>query len=130
MDEFAVARFKSPYGLAFPLRELIYARSWAERRGAVMTILLDQVLDGAEFEELLLIRRAPPPANAVTRLAAVPALTLWRSETEIVAQQSGRVLKRFTGVQLALAHYENTFRAAAPSRLVRVRRWQWRLFGH
>jgi hypothetical protein len=96
MQSPAAARPRTPYGLAFPLHELVFVRDWAERQGLKLAVKLDQVIDGAEFEELLLIGGAGRPA---------PALTLWRTDHSVIGQAAGGHPKGFAAVQLALAHF-------------------------
>jgi hypothetical protein len=103
----AAFRHRAPYGLAFPLAELVFVRDWAEKRGLTMSVLLDQVLDGAEFEELILIRGRGPNRRA---------LTIWRSAASIVAQAAGACPRAFTGVEPALAHFLALLEASAPQR--------------
>lgn len=70
-------RAAAPYAIAFSIEELILVRSWSEQRGLRLTIATDQVLDGAEFEEMLIIS----PRNRERR-----TLTLWRSHNTVFAQ--------------------------------------------
>jgi hypothetical protein len=93
-------RTRTPYGLAFPVHELLFIRAWAEKRGLTMKILLDQVLDGAEFEEMLLVRGLVPSRRA---------LTLWRITGGVVAQAEGGQPRVFGGVHAALSHAGATF---------------------
>ncbi len=65
------------YGLAFQVEDLVEVRSWAEQRHLRLTIALDRTLDGAEFEELLIL--APAHAQRST-------LTLWRTKDGYFAQ--------------------------------------------
>ncbi len=89
-------RTKAPYGLSFPVHELVFIRSWSERRGLRMRILQDQVLDGAEFEEMLLIRGLVKSRRA---------LTLWRvAGGGVVAQTESGQPRVFDGVHAALSH--------------------------
>jgi hypothetical protein len=67
----------SPYGLAFSIEELILVRSWAEQRDLVLTVALDHVVDGAEFEEMLIIA----PHNRQRR-----TLSIWRTSAGVFAQ--------------------------------------------
>ena len=69
----------APYAIAFSIEELILVRSWAEQRGLHLTIATDQVVDGAEFEEMLVVA----PAGRQRR-----TLTLWRTRTTVFAQTS------------------------------------------
>ena len=118
MHPHAAARLRTPYGLAFPVAELELVRGWAERQGLRMAVRLDQVLDGAEFEELLMIS-APGHARQ--------ALSLWRTDHSIIGQAAGGHPKGFTGVHLALAHFAFLF-AAAPCKPGVRARWN-RLLG-
>ena len=70
-------RAASPYAIAFSIEDLILVRSWSEQRDLCLSIVTDQVLDGAEFEELLIIS----PRNRDRR-----TLTLWRSHNTVFAQ--------------------------------------------
>jgi len=68
---------QSAYGLAFAIEDLVMLRSWAEERTLLLTIALDRTLDGAEFEELLVLAAPDAPQ---------PTLTLWRTQDGIFAQ--------------------------------------------
>jgi hypothetical protein len=107
---------KAPYGQAFPLHELVFMCDGARQRGLRMTILLDQVLDGAEFEELVMIRsagRAGRPGHDVS---------LWRTAHCVIAQAAGRQPKAFGGICAAMDHALSNLPGAAPAR----RRFSWR----
>ena len=67
----------APYAVAFSIEDLILVRSWAEQRSLRLTVATDQVLDGAEFEEMLII--APPNRQRRT-------LTVWRTQAGVFAQ--------------------------------------------
>ena len=67
----------APYAVAFSIEDLILVRSWAEQRSLRLTVATDQVLDGAEFEELLILA----PHNRQRR-----TLTVWRTQTGVFAQ--------------------------------------------
>ena len=104
-------RTAAPYGLAFPVHELVFIRAWSEKRGLAMRIMLDQVLDGAEFEEMLLIRGL---------VKSRQSLTLWRiSGGGVVAQTEGGQPRVFDGVHAALSHASAMFalHAARPARV-------------
>ena len=77
MPSLSPARPAAPYAIAFSIEELILVRSWAEQRGLRLTIATDHVVDGAEFEEMLIM--APPGRQRRT-------LTLWRTRTAVFAQ--------------------------------------------
>ncbi len=67
----------APYAVAFSIEDLILVRSWAEQRSLHLTISTDQVLDGAEFEEMLILA----PRNRQRR-----TLTMWRTQASVFAQ--------------------------------------------
>ena len=100
-------RRKTPQGLSFGLHELVHVRDWVHRRGLILNILLDQVLDGAEFEELVLVRAPAPSCRAVS---------LWRTPAGVVAQAAGGQPRIFRGVRAALHHASAQLRAATPPR--------------
>ncbi len=112
----ATARHRTPYGLSFHVHELVFVRQWAERQGLTMSIKLDQVIDGAEFEELLLIS-GPGPGRARQ------ALTLWRTDHSFIAQAAGGHPKGFAGIKLALAHFAGAF-GVAPVPARAASRWK------
>jgi hypothetical protein len=68
---------KPPYGLSFSIEDLIAVRSWAEQRNLRLGVATDQVVDGAEFEEMLILA----PKNRDRR-----TLTLWRTYSGLYAQ--------------------------------------------
>jgi hypothetical protein len=96
MHMHAVLRHPQPYAVAFSLADLVLVRAWAVQRGLSMTVLLDQVIDGAEFEELLMIRGRGPGRRA---------LTIWRTARSVIAQAAGGQPRSFSGVEPALAHF-------------------------
>jgi hypothetical protein len=98
----ATARHRTPYGLSFQVHELVFVRQWAEHQGLTMRVKLDQVIDGAEFEELLMIS-GPGQGRQ--------ALTLWRTDQSFIAQPSSGQPRGFTCVKLALAHFAHIFTA-------------------
>ena len=67
----------APYAIAFSIEELILVRSWATQKKLRLFVSTDQVLDGAEFEEVLVI----VPQGRQHR-----NLTLWRTPTTVFAQ--------------------------------------------
>jgi len=99
----ALSRHGVPYGLSFAVPDLMFVRDWVQRREFHLSILLDQVLDGAEFEELLLIR---------AKLRGRRALTLWRTGSHVIAQAAGGQPRAFSGVQPALAYFSALWREA------------------
>jgi hypothetical protein len=107
MHSQAAARPRTPYGLAFAVPELEFVRDWAARHGLRMHVRLDQVLDGAEFEELVMLC-APGRGRQ--------ALTLWRTDHAVIAQAPGGHPRGFAGVQAAVAHFAGVFRAESPRR--------------
>ncbi len=100
-------RVRAPYGLAFPVHELVFIRAWAEGRGLTMNILLGQVLDGAEFEEMVMVR---------SLASSRPALTLWRvASGSMLAQAEGSAPRVFGDTHAALSHAAVLF-APSPAR--------------
>ncbi len=67
----------APYAVAFSIEELILVRSWATQRKLRLFVSTDHVMDGAEFEEMLVI----VPQGREQR-----NLTLWRTPTSVFAQ--------------------------------------------
>ncbi|MEJ0048767.1 MAG: hypothetical protein WDN04_23670 [Rhodospirillales bacterium] len=109
----AAARPRVLCGQAFPLHELEFIRDSAARCGLCMNVLLDQVLDGAEFEELVVIRPIGRPHRAAT---------LWRTAHSIVAQTAGGPPKAFATIRAATDHALANLPGSAPPR----RRFSWR----
>ncbi len=110
----ATARHRTPYGLSFQVQELVFVRHWAERQGLTMSVKLDQVIDGAEFEELLLITGPGRPRQA---------LTLWRTDHSYIGQSTAGHPKGFANIKLALAHFAGTL-IAAPVPARTASRWK------
>jgi hypothetical protein len=106
MDLPATARPKSPYGLAFAVQDLVQVRAWAAGQGLGMQVLLDQVLDGAEFEELLLIARPGRGRRA---------LSVWRTSAGIIAQASSGQPLLFSTMKAVTDYYANLFNGTAVS---------------
>lgn len=77
MTFLARATLPTPYAVAFSIEELLLVRSWAEQRGLHLSIATDQVINGAEFEEMLIL--AAPGRQTRT-------LTLWRTPTAVFGQ--------------------------------------------
>jgi hypothetical protein len=94
MHSYATSLFKGPYGLCFPIEDLVLVRSWAEKRGLLMIVALDQTLDCAEFEEMLIL--APPDRKRRT-------LTIWRTLGSVFLQVPHGRPRAFATVQEALA---------------------------
>jgi hypothetical protein len=94
MNSPATSRRKLPYAIAFAVHELVLIRSWAERNGMLMKLRLDQVVDGEEFEELVLLCR---------RGSTQPVLSLWRKTNAVVVQRAGGAPRSHGGVQAALS---------------------------
>jgi hypothetical protein len=107
MHPAAAARQKTPHGVAFPVHELIHMREWAKRRGLQAQILLDQVLDGAEFEELVLLK--PPTVSR-------HAVSLWCTPAGIAVQSAAGRPRLFRGIRAALDYAGTQLRATAPRR--------------
>lgn len=94
MHSHATSLFKPPYGLAFPIEELVMVRDWAGARGLCMIVALDQTLDYADFEEMLIL--APPDRKRRT-------LTIWRTLGSVFLQVPHGRPRAFATVQEALA---------------------------
>ena len=90
MHSFDLSVSRAPYGLAFPIDDLVAARGWAEERNLRLTVVLDCTLDGAEFEELLIL--APPGAQRRT-------LTVWRTQVGVYAQTPNGSPRSFATMQ-------------------------------
>jgi hypothetical protein len=104
----AESRPSLPYGISFTVTDLVTVRDWAARHGLSMEVLLDQVLDGAEFEELLLLRGAGGPKRA---------LSIWRATGAIISQQSGAQPLAFASIAPALTYCATLLAPAPRSRL-------------
>jgi hypothetical protein len=111
MQTSSPSRHRVPYGLAFPVHELVFVRAWAATRGLAMDVLLDQVLDGAEVEEMLVVRGL---------VRSRRTLTLWRPSgspggSGVVAQVKGDAPRVFGGIHAALCQAASLF-APPPAR--------------
>lgn len=85
---------KPPYARAFAIEELLMVRDWCQQRGLLMTVVLDQVLDHAEFEEMLVL--SPPDRRRRT-------LTMWRTVGSVLLQVPKGCPHAFETVPAALA---------------------------
>ena len=90
MHSFDISAVKTAYGLAFAVEDLVMLRNWAEQRQLRLTVALDRVIDGAEFEELLVVK--PLAGRRVT-------LTLWRTKDGIFAQTAASAPQAFHTMQ-------------------------------
>jgi hypothetical protein len=99
----ATSLFHPPYGLSFPIEELLFVRRWAEERQLRMIVALDQTAESAEFEEMLIL--APPDRNKRT-------LTIWRTLGGIFVQLPNGKPRSFPTLEEALA----SLRPATPKR--------------
>jgi hypothetical protein len=106
-SDVSVAR--APYGLAFEVEDLLLLRSWAGQRRLQLTILLDRIVDGAEFEEVLVVA----PAGSDRR-----TLTFWRTQDGVFAQPPGGRPHGFATMHDLLEHV----RPARPKRSVWLQR--------
>ncbi len=88
------SRVKPPYGVSFPVVELLAVKDWAADHGMVMQVVTDHVLNGAAFEELLLLRHA----KTSQRL-----LCLWRRTDQVIAQRVDHRPLAFRSLAAALA---------------------------
>jgi hypothetical protein len=94
MTAHATSLLKAPYGLSFPIEELVLVRRWAEERALNMIVALDQTLENAEFEEMLIL--APPDRKRRT-------LTIWRTLGSVFLQVPNGRPRSFATVEEALA---------------------------
>jgi len=85
---------RPPYGLAFSIDELLMVRDWAEARTLHMIVALDQVLENAEFEEMIIL--APPGRRK-------RILTVWRTLGSVFLQTPGGRPRAFATMPEALA---------------------------
>ncbi len=85
-----ISAFNKAYGLAFAVEDLVMLRNWAEQRRLRLTVALDRVIDGVEFEEMLVV--APPAGRRRT-------LTLWRTHEAIFAQTPAGAPESFDTMQ-------------------------------
>jgi hypothetical protein len=99
----ATSLFHPPYGLSFPIEELVLVRSWAEERRLRMIVALDQTAETAEFEEMLILA----PLDRETR-----TLTIWRTLGGIFVQLPNGRPRSFPTLEDALA----SLRPAPPKR--------------
>jgi hypothetical protein len=90
----ATSLLKAPYGLSFPVEELMQIRQWAENRNLRMVVALDQVVDDAEFEEMVIL--APPHRRRRT-------LTIWRTVGSVFMQTSSGRPRAFASLEEGLA---------------------------
>ena len=105
-----VSTVKTAFGIAFAVEDLVMLRNWAEQKRLRLTIALDRVIDGSEFEELLMV--APPAGRRRT-------LTLWRTQDGIFAQTSAGAPQGFATMQDLLDQLRPT-RAAKAGWLTRL----------
>lgn len=68
---------RAPYGLSFTIEELNSVQYWADHSDFKLAIILDQVCDGVEFEELLVLTEISSRRRSVT---------LWRTASNIIVQ--------------------------------------------
>jgi hypothetical protein len=79
-----------PYGTAFSVPELMLLQAWAEFHRLRVVIELDNILDGAEFEEVVVLYG---PSSRFRRW------TLWRNPESIVIQPANGRCIRFACIQ-------------------------------
>jgi hypothetical protein len=89
----AASLIDTPYGLAFAIEDLVAVRVWAEQRGLILTVALDQVLDGVEFEEVLILSA---PDHTVRKL------TFWHTLGSVMVQAPNCRPRAFATVPDAL----------------------------
>jgi len=86
-------RQQKPYGLAFAIEDLADIRQWAQGQRLTMLVALDHVLDGVEFEEMVVLSASERRDRPVM---------LWRSFGTIYAQVACAKPRGFTTVPQAL----------------------------
>jgi Lhr-like helicase len=86
---------RPPAGIAFDVAELVLLRGWAEARGLVMEIALNQVRAGEEYEEVVALS---------PRRGAPPELTFWRGPEMVVLERAAGRVQRFRFLSEALEH--------------------------
>jgi hypothetical protein len=89
----SLARQRKPYGLAFDIEDLGEMRRWAQGHRFVMLVVLDHVIDGIEFEEMVVLSASERRDRRVL---------LWRSFGTVYAQTVGAKPRGFTTVPQAL----------------------------
>jgi hypothetical protein len=89
----ATARHQGAYGLAFAIEDLSDIRKWAHAHRMVMLVALDRVVNGYEFEEMVVLS----PVGGRTQ-----RIMLWRSFGTIYAQVFLARPQGFTSVPMAL----------------------------
>jgi hypothetical protein len=98
-----------PYGPAYAIEDLMAVRSWARQRQLRLHVALDQVIEGLEFEEMLILF-TPDRRRRV--------LTLWRTRNCVFAQSADARPQPFFTVHHAL----EAWRAPAGRRLAWLKR--------
>jgi hypothetical protein len=88
-----IALRQDPYGLAFSVTDLVLVRDWAEQRQLHLLVVLDRVMDGLEFEEMLIL---------TPRRRRHGTLAIWRTRCGIFAQTSRTAPVRFSDLRQAL----------------------------
>jgi len=89
----SLSRQQNPYGLAFAIEDLADIRHWAEGHQLVMLVALDHVIDGVEFEEMVVLSASNRRDGRVM---------LWRSFGTVYAQVERAKPRGFTTVPQAL----------------------------
>ena len=84
---------RAPHGLSFSIDELNRIIQWTERSSSHLRIVLDQVVDGVEFEELLVLTEQSARRRSVT---------LWRTASSVIVQEPHRRPNAFRSVADAL----------------------------
>jgi hypothetical protein len=90
----ATSLTKLPYGLSFPVEDLLQIRHWAVNRNLRMQVALDQVLDNVEFEEMVIL--SPPHRRRRT-------LTIWRTVSGVFMQTPNGRPRVFPSLEEGLA---------------------------
>lgn len=112
----ALSKHQKPYGLAFAIEDLSDIRRWAEAHQFTMLVVLDHVMNGVEYEEMVVLSVAEQRERRVF---------LWRTFGTVYAQAAYMAPRAFTTVPQAL----NSFLPPAPvARKTLFARWRdaWR----
>jgi hypothetical protein len=88
-----ICQRKTPTGLSFAVSELLTAISWAERNGLGLYVVLDWVIDEAEYEEILILTGAAQP---------LAQHVLWRTANAVFEQHVGAPPRAFRNLHGAL----------------------------
>ncbi len=110
----ATARHHSAYGFAFAIEDLNGIRTWAQANDMVMLVALDRVVNGHEFEEMVVLSRPGQREQPIM---------LWRSFGTVYAQASLAKPRGFTTVPMALKWLSHDAAAGPKTLWGKLRNW-------